>query len=86
MRRDMARILPTRNGNLYEFHFDLPAHYLHGSYLQGMETEIERRITALEVKHGSYLQGMETTVSVEARNHFSRLHGSYLQGMETIFS
>ena len=32
----------------------------HGSYLQGMETILQRHNQQLPLKHGSYLQGMET--------------------------
>ena len=32
----------------------------HGSYLQGMETDLSQAFHQLYIGHGSYLQGMET--------------------------
>ena len=79
-----ARILPTRNGNLFLYQLStiplpcariLPTRNGNGSQFQASG--------GLTAAHGSYLQGMETIMS-SILWYGMRPHGSYLQGMETI--
>ena len=60
-----ARILPTRNGNQSQSRATSRSSRRHGSYLQGMETEIARKNIFSLIPHGSYLQGMETSSHLE---------------------
>ena len=79
----MARILPTRNGNMI-WGMEALLHPWHGSYLQGMETPFTKFLSVWGI--GARILPTRNGNSKFPLKRFNKSivkHGSYLQGMET---